>query len=1230
VQRFVSLDGTSGSEKMWSYSGYAGDGISTTARTVTVTSPVGDKVVHQLNAQGVETQTQWQTATGTTLKTVTSSWSQAAVLSNGQPQNPQVNTITTILDGGEASQRSLTYDANMNVTQDKITDWQWATTGSAPILQKDVTYTTIAVPNVTNVIRKSSETVTAIDPSSASFVQQGRTDYVYDEYPFMYTRSGVVNSTPPSSSANLGNVTTIKHYKDASNLVSEHMHYDNLGNVVQKIDALSNTTNIDFTDNFCTLNGGGMCTNVTGHPTTFAYPTGTTNALNQSTTAKYDYGTGLSTVAIDVRLNPTKTRYDSMNRVTSVTEPNGKVTSYTYDDTNRITTKTVTVDSTYSSQVQTHFDQLYHVTETLSSDPEGQIAIDATYDDKGRKAQVSNPYRFGTETPVWTTTTYDELDRPKQVQAPDNSIVQYSYTNNQTTMTDQTGNQRRYTYNVLGQMTMVEEPNPTLATPIVTTYSYYAFGPLYQSNQSGQTRTFVNNWFGQMTSQTLPESGTTTIAYDANGNVTSKTDARSMSVIYCYDALNRETVKMYAGLCTNPGTGLVTFGYDAPGYAGLKTSMTDAVGSVNYAYDSMNRLTQESRTLTGVSGTFTTGYGYNIKGDLTSVTYPSGRVVNFTYAEGSGCCNSRLASVVDHTTGVTVNDTMSYDAAGHLLKNTFGNGIVQNYGYNNRLQETSITAALGGTSVMNFSYNYGTSSTNTGRVLSRTDAIQPEHNASYSYDSIYRLASVASADPTSSWGVAWAFDTWGNRLSQTAFGLAANPLRSYTQTYVNTSGNPTPFFTNTNQVSGITYDLAGNQLGDGALPSPTTYTFNAESQMITSNGPGGSATYAYDGGGRRMKKTVTTSSGTETTYTFYGPGGIISEFTTSTVIANATVAASNDRCFYHATDKLGSAVLVLNAMGAVIENNRTLPYGEAWLPTDNGQPTTNDKKFTAYERDLESGLDYAMNRYDSNANGRFISVDSGSIIFTAPTSLNRYIYAGNDPVNIKDSTGGFWDCPEFDCSFGPHKPFEYTVADYDDMYGSPSERMATMVPCKVQTNQQGVFMSALCTAGLAAAAALVESSTVCPLERISANYTVSTAGNRAVHAIFAPALVAKVDKIFQALNKAGIVPQINDGFRTISEQMQAAGSDKYGQVPIGPHEVGMAIDIQITYGADGNLDAASQNIVDLMTQAGFTWGGTFKNKKDPVHFQLIQTPSEADVQECNDEHWRPVDDRPGH
>src|SRR5437667_6906310 len=159
--------------------------------------------------------------------------------------------------------------------------------------------------------------------------------------------------------------------------------------------------------------------------------------------------------------------------------------------------------------------------------------------------------------------------------------------------------------------------------------------------------------------------------------------------------------------------------------------MTDSLGAVTYQYDTMDRLTQEQRTLTGITGTFTTSHLYNFKGDLTQMTYPSGRVVNFNYATGGGCCNSRLASVVDQTTNTTVAGSLAYNAAGDTTSRTLGNGVVETFGYNNRLQETTITASLTGTTLMNFTYDYGTSTTNTGRVLARADAIQPEHSVKY-------------------------------------------------------------------------------------------------------------------------------------------------------------------------------------------------------------------------------------------------------------------------------------------------------------------------------------------------------------------------------------------------------------------------------------------------------------------------------------------------------------------
>jgi RHS repeat-associated protein len=953
--RKVSEDGAT--EQMWQYLTISGERA--------VLDPTGNRVVYGYNSTGTANETRWvQYISGVpyVLKRVQGSWSQTGIEANGQANQPRVNSITTILDGMAQSTKTLTYDSDNDVTQDKTTEWSFGVPGPV-VSQTDITYTAIA----TNYKKVATQTLSAINPATGSFSVQGKTEYFYDGFTLTDRGSGVPSHTLSTSTTGRGNLTKTRVYKDATNYQETQMKYDNLGNLIETIDPLSHSTTVDFTDNFTDTSKNGS---------KFAFPKKVTNPLSQYATSKYDYNTGLVKEITNLRGYTTTTAYDLMGRITTITEPNNKQTTYAYDDANRITTKEVTVDASGNKgHVESYFDKLYRTIKTVTNDPEGAITVQTEYDGKGRVKKTSNPYRSGASV-VWTETTYDALDRPTQVSAPDSSVVKYAYSNNKTTTTDQAGNQRRYIYNVLGQLTQVDEPYPTLDTPAVTTYKYYGFGPLYQSNQAAQSRTWVYNWLGQMTSQALPESGTTTFTYNAAGLLATKTDARSIVTTMTYDNANRPTQRSYSD-----STPTVSFTYDQNGYTGQRTTMADGLGSVTYAFDAMDRLTQESRTLTGVSGTFSTSYQYNVKGDVTQMTYPSGRVVNFAYATGGGCCNSRLSSVTDATTSTTLLNSITFNAAGGVLTQTINpgsNAINQSFTYNNRLQLTDIDVLKGSTALMDFSYNYGTSTTNTGRVLSRTDAIQPEHSASYVYDSIYRLEqTIGSAN---SWGLSWTFDTWGNRLTQTPTGLATSKV-----------GSPQIAYTN-NRNQAHTYDSAGNTTND----TVHNYAYNAENQQTSMDG--GAATYAYDGEGRRLKKVTST----ETTYTFYGPGGILCEFSTSTALSSATAATSTDKTIYRTSERTGTAVLLFNTSGTVLENNRTMPYGEAWLAD---VASANDKRFTTYDRDKESGLDYAMARMYANAGGRFTTPDQGPSIATKPTTLNRYTYGNLDPINHSDQSG---------------------------------------------------------------------------------------------------------------------------------------------------------------------------------------------------------------------------------
>ena len=124
-----------------------------------------------------------------------------------------------------------------------------------------------------------------------------------------------------------------------------------------------------------------------------------------------------------------------------------------------------------------------------------------------------------------------------------------------------------------------------------------------------------------------PESGLIQYVYDNNGNLTKKTDARSIETNYSYDALNRVIQRTYANEPDGQGTPDVTYYYDnLPNSKGKLTKVSSSVWTAEYtAFDILGRVLSHEQTTDGQS--YTTRYAYNLSGALIEETYPSGRVV---------------------------------------------------------------------------------------------------------------------------------------------------------------------------------------------------------------------------------------------------------------------------------------------------------------------------------------------------------------------------------------------------------------------------------------------------------------------------------------------------------------------------------------------------------------------------------------------------------------------------
>ena len=234
--------------------------------------------------------------------------------------------------------------------------------------------------------------------------------------------------------------------------------------------------------------------------------------------------------------------------------------------------------------------------------------------------------------------------------------------------------------------------------------------------QGTQTRTFVYNSLKRLTSATNPESGTISYQYDANGNLLVKTDARTASAHFSYDALNRVVRRWYNGssLLTatthnSPAlpsgvaaTDEANYFYDsqslpagAPTYsrgsaAGRLVATTYGSGSSTgdyFGFDEMGRVKVKIQQIGSIN--YKIERNYNPAGGVKDQTYPSLRTVSYNY-DAAGRTNSFSGTLGDNVnrTYATVATVTHYSPWGGLEREQFWTDLplYHKQHYNNRGQ----------------------------------------------------------------------------------------------------------------------------------------------------------------------------------------------------------------------------------------------------------------------------------------------------------------------------------------------------------------------------------------------------------------------------------------------------------------------------------------------------------------------------------------------------------------
>jgi YD repeat-containing protein len=554
-----------------------------------------------------------------------------------------------------------------------------------------------------------------------------------------------------------GDVTRLYRWNDQTNSwVYKRYDYDGAGNRIRSADETGDIT-------------------VAARRTDIAYDTTWNLFPVTETTPANEFGSRLVTsTAWNVRCG----------KPSSITDPNGAVTTTTYDRFCRIANvdnplgdyehwtwtqdrvngwKSHVVAPAPTGQTAELFtDTLYDgfaraVKVTKSGASAAQpIVVETGWDGRGRKASETLPrYEGGA---VYTRTfAYDTLDRPILSSEPDGADTVTTY---------------GLSPEALGHLAVtVTDPNGNVAVTHTDGFGRdIRRDRVLSSTQTAITRitrdamgrvtgivdpigaTWANTWdsLGRRTAATDPDLGTWTYTYDNAGRLKKQTDARGNVVDLTYDNLGRLLSRT---VTPSGGTAEVTrsvWDEVRTGYANLGrlSREASAVARVCHDHDLAGRIVRDRWTLPADTGTvceletppgaesFTLVTTWDAGGRATTRTWPDGDTTGTTAAPMTYDYAGRLRTIPGAVTA------FAYDAAGHTTSATYTNGVVSTFAYDPwRAWLTSVAHARSGTALETAGYEHDAG----GRITRLTSSLV-NRSWSYTYDRLDRLTKATNLD----------------------------------------------------------------------------------------------------------------------------------------------------------------------------------------------------------------------------------------------------------------------------------------------------------------------------------------------------------------------------------------------------------------------------------------------------------------------------------------------------
>jgi len=481
-----------------------------------------------------------------------------------------------------------------------------------------------------------------------------------------------------------------------------------------------------------------------------------------------------------------------------------------------------------------------------------------------------------------------------------------------------------------------------------------------------------------------------------------------------YDALGRQIVRSTQNT-VDLSTSQSTWTYDQTGPlfgygVGRMTTAAAPNASTQFAYDAHGQITAVTQSISqGLARS--TAYTYDSAGRLASVTYPSGRIVTYSYIDGQLSAIS-VAANSSSTPQVILSEIqmspfgparrwdwqMAAGAQTHERQFDTGGRIVR-YPLGAYMRDVSYDPAgrIGSYS------HYGKA----------TGAAEPALNQSFSYDSLGRLTNVAL-----SWtGSSFSYDANGNRTSASIGATVRDYSVSATSNRLNSVSNPARAFT---------HDAAGNTITD-ASSSNYTSTYNHEGRLASITAPTLAVDFVYDAMGQRVRRGVWAQPNRPdlpriyTLYSYDLQGHLIGEYqadgttvaeyvwfgdTPVAVLKPAVLDPSVNppQVFFIHADHLDAPRVAVDSQNRVRWRWMAEPFGVTpaeTTPTAGLDPLNITLRLPGQQFEPFGGLHYNYFRDYDPTTGRYVQSDPIGL----GGGINTYAYVGGNPLSFTDRFG---------------------------------------------------------------------------------------------------------------------------------------------------------------------------------------------------------------------------------